>query len=155
MSLHDSLDSTGDKESSGARRLAFVVFFVLGLGTTFGAPAVLFQQAPYLQLVAPEGVCVSTFMNAAVCSGLIITLTYLRLVERWGEDALPATKTIPCILITGSMSLFLAAETYTFTAWGVSVGLLLACFLGGATGSLSAVVVNPFLTKYRRALISA
>ncbi len=139
--------------TQGARNLAFSVFFVLGLGTTFSAPAVLFQQAPYFQLITPEAVCISTFMNTAVCSGLIVTLVYLWCSKTFSEP--PIHVIIPVILCMGSLSLFLAANTYKYTAGGVSVALLFACFTGGATGSLSAVVVNPFLTKYRRALISA
>ncbi len=150
----DCLSPLVDKSLEWNRQqsLTFALFFIFGMGANWVTASALFQQVPYLEMVAPEGLCISAYINASVNAAIVFVYVY---VKYGGQELVPNSYMIPAILICGSMGCFFAAAFYSVQMYGMSFFLLIGGLLGGITGGLTSVVITPFLMRYRRNLISA
>jgi hypothetical protein len=131
----------------------FLTFSSFGSGANWVLPTVLFQQIPYFQEHLPEGLCISTYMNAAVNCGLITFFTFLAI----STFVFPIEnhRVVPFMLATSVLGTFLSAFVFGITIQGVSIMLYFSCFVGGSVGCLSSVVMNPFMTQYKNEYITA
>lgn len=132
----------------------FALFATMGAGANFVLPTALAQQIPYLEHHTPEGLCIATYMNISTACSILFTLTYLGLKNR-GIIDIPFSTSVPSLLTVGFLTSFLAAGVYTVVVWKISLLLFICCTVSGAVGSLSAVIFNPFITRYKNNYISA
>ena len=136
----------------------FAVFALLGMGSNWVLPTALFQQIPYLQRRLPEHLCLATQMNASVNAGVLMVVLYLTLLRKYGNAEggfLSYSSVVPLILACSCAGTFLASFIYVTQIGGVSLPLYLVCAIGGAVGSTSAVVMNPYLMRFQSDFISA
>ena len=131
----------------------FLTFSSFGSGANWVLPTVLFQQIPYFQEHLPEGLCISTYMNAAVNCGLVTFFTFLA----FSTFVIPIEnhRVVPFMLVTSVLGTFLSAFVFGITVNDVSIMLYFSCFIGGSVGCLSSVVMNPFMTQYKNEYITA
>ena len=132
--------------------VVFFLFFVMGMGANWVAASAMFQEVPYLEVILPEGLCISASINAAVNTSILFVFAYIKL---GGQDFIPNTYMIPCILMSGSVACFFAALLFRVKVLGISLFLFFGALLGGITGAMTSVVITPWLMRYRRNLISA
>ena len=116
-------------------------------------PGALAQQIPYFQQHNPEGLCIATYMNVSTNIGVLTVVIYFFLLKYIYQ--IPHTVAVPIILIFSPTAAFLAAFVHNVTIYNISIFLFLCCAIGGSAGSLSAVIMNPFLTNYKSDFISA
>lgn len=133
----------------------FALFACLGSGANWVLPTALFQQIPYLETRLKDHLCLSSRMNASVNCGVVSVVLYLILLRRYGLKVLPYTYVVSAILVASFSGTLLAAAVYDVEVFGQSLPLYLVCLIGGAVGSTSAVVMNPYLMQYRSDFISA
>ena len=130
-----------------------LLFAGMGAGANWVLPTVLFQEIPYFQNHMPEKLCISTYMNASVSMALVVTLTFV-LYNHYVRH-IPNAAVVPKLLQLSLFATFAAAMTYPYVVGGISLFLFITIFLGGVVGSVSSVVMNPYMTRYRSVYISA
>lgn len=155
MSLNRGM--AADMPWTWEKRWTFLVFCVFGMAANWVLPTALFQEIPLLEKNAPESLCLATYMNASVNCGVVFTIAYLTLLKYWrrAKEAMPHSRIVPLILAVSCLGTFLAAGVANLRVANSSLPLFLCCAIGGAVGSFSAVVVNPFLMKFESDYISA
>ena len=116
-------------------------------------PTALAQQIPYFEQHNPEGLCIATYMNASTNVGVLMVVAYFTFMKC--IRPVPHSIAVPFILISSPFAAYLASSVYGVTYHGISIFLFLCCSIGGYAGSLSSVIMNPYLTKYENDLISA
>ena len=92
-------------------------------------------------------------MNVSTNIGVLTVVIYFFLLKYIYQ--VPHSIAVPIILIFSPTAAFLAAFVHDVTIYNVSIFLFLCCAIGGSAGSLSAVIMNPFLTNYKSDFISA
>lgn len=92
-------------------------------------------------------------MNASTNLGVLSATLYLVIIRY--VCPVPHSTVVPIILILSASAAYLASGVYSLTIGGVSALLFLSCAIGGTVGSLSSVVMNPFLTKFEGDYITA
>jgi hypothetical protein len=92
-------------------------------------------------------------MNASTNLGVLSAALYLFIIRY--VCPVPHSIVVPIILMLSALAAYLASGVYSVTVGGVSVLLFLCCAIGGTVGSLSSVVMNPFLTKFEGDYITA
>jgi hypothetical protein len=92
-------------------------------------------------------------MNASTNLGVLSAALYLLIIRY--VCPVPHSIVVPIILTLSAIAAYLASGVYSVTIGGVSVLLFLCCAIGGTVGSLSSVVMNPFLTKFEGDYITA
>ena len=125
----------------------------LTLGANWVLPTVLFQQIPYFQEHNPEGLCISTYMNASVNCGLIVFFIFIFINEYIKH--IDNSVVVPYLLATSVLGTFFSAFVYNVTSGNVSIMLYLCCMIGGSVGCLSSVVMNPYMTQFKNDMITA
>lgn len=157
MSLHGGGMANEMAPWTWEKRWTFAVFCTFGMAANWVLPTALFQEIPLLEKNAPESLCLATYMNASVNCGVVFTIAYLALLKYWrgAKEAMPHSLIVPIILTTSCLGTFLAAGVANLRVANSSLPLYLCCAIGGAVGSFSAVVVNPFLMKFESDFISA
>jgi hypothetical protein len=130
----------------------YVLFALMGAGANWLLPTILFQLVPWFQDRAPEGLCLSTYLNTVNSFALVGTLSYC-----YANHSKPISHSImmPFILWISVFATFFAAFTHSVTVGGLSLCLMITTFLGATVGSLSAVVFNPFMTQFESIFITA
>lgn len=131
----------------------FFLFAVMGSGANWVLATALFQEIPYLENHTPEGLCIATYMNVSTAYGLVFVLCYLYFHHNVNE--IPFSIAIPFILTLSCVGSFFAAALYPVSVNGVSLLLFFSCFISGGIGSLSSVIMNPFMTRFDNNMISA
>lgn len=92
-------------------------------------------------------------MNASTNLGVLSAALYLLIIRY--VCPVPHSIIVPIILLLSAVAAYLASGVYSVTINGVSAFLFLCCAIGGTVGSLSSVVMNPFLTKFEGVYITA
>ena len=133
----------------------FAIFATLGMGANWVLPTALFQQIPYLERRLKDHLCLSSRMNASVNCGVVAVVFYFYLLRRYGVENLPHRIVVTAVLVASMSGTLLAAGVYDLEVFGQSFPLYLVCAIGGAVGSTSAVVMNPYLMKFRGEFITA
>jgi hypothetical protein len=141
------------RESKAHLRRNYVLFAIFGAGTNWLLPTILFQQIPWFENRVPEGLCIATYLNTSNSFALIGTLTYCY-VNKYHRE-IPHSITLPFILWLSVFGTLFAAFTYNYTVGGYSIFLFISTFMGATVGSLSAVVMNPFMTQFENIYITA
>jgi hypothetical protein len=131
----------------------YILFAMLGAGANWLLPTILFQEIPWFQDRAPEGLCLATYLNTVNSFSLIGTLTYVYINHY--HTPIPHTIMMPLILWISVFATFFAAFTHSVTVNGLSICLMITTFFGATVGSLSAVVFNPFMTQFENIYITA
>lgn len=127
----------------------YILFALLGAGANWLLPTILFQEIPWFQDRAPEGLCLATVNSFA----LVGTLTYVYINHYW--KPISHSIMMPLILWISVFASFFAAFTHQITVSGISICLMITTFFGATVGSLSAVVFNPFMTQFENIYITA
>ena len=143
-----------------------VLFALLGVGTNYMVPVALFLQIPLMQQRQPEGIRLASLMNAAVNVPTAISAAYVlyrarpqhcrradkapKLSGGFRQDAL-----IVVLLIANVAAASLASAAWYVVIEGASLCLFIACSIAGTVGSMSAVVLMPWISRYSAALIPA
>jgi hypothetical protein len=131
----------------------FFCFSCFGAGANWVLPTIMFQQIPYFQNNQPEELCISTYMNASVNCGLLMFFTFL-FVNKFVRH-IENKDMIPYLLGTTVLGTFFAAFVYSITVNGLSIFIYLSCFIGGSVGTLTSVVMNPFMSSFKNDFITA
>lgn len=131
----------------------YIAFMLMGAGANWVLPTALAQEIPYFEDHAPEKLCVATYMNVANACGVTAMLTYMYVHNH--VTAIPYTRSVPLLLLGSTLGSFFSALVYPLTVGGVSLFLFICAFIGGAIGSLSSVIMNPFMTGFKSHYISA
>lgn len=92
-------------------------------------------------------------MNASTNSGIFIMLIVFVIIRY--IYAVPHRYTVPVILVLSPIGAYLTSFLYSHTVYNHSVYLFICCSIGGSAGALSAIIMNPFLTKFKNDYISA
>lgn len=130
-----------------------LLFAGMGAGANWVLPTVLFQEIPYFQNHLPEKLCISTYMNASVSVALVVTISFV-LYNHYVRH-IPNAAVVPKLLQLSLFATFAAAMTYPYVVGGISFFLFFTIFLGGVVGSVSSVVMNPYMTRFRSVYISS
>jgi hypothetical protein len=130
-----------------------LLFAAMGSGANWVLPTVLFQEIPWFQDHMPEGLCISTYMNAANNFAVIVNITYLCINHFYRP--IPHEIMLPFILSLSFFASIFVSFTYHIVINDVSVFIFIANFLAGTVGSLSSVIMNPFMTRFQNSYISA
>lgn len=141
------------KESQAHLQRNYMLFAVFGAGANWLLPTILFQQIPWFENRVPEGLCIATYLNTSNSFALIGTLAYCYINKYHSE--IPHSYTLPFILWLSVIGTLFAAFTYDYTIGGYSIFLFISTFMGATVGSLSAVVMNPFMTQFENIYITA
>jgi multisubunit Na+/H+ antiporter MnhG subunit len=131
----------------------FGLFMCMGSGANWVFPTALAQEIPYFENHLPEKLCIATYMNATTNLGIIFMLMFIYV--HYYVTPIPHYISVPALLLGSTLGCFLAAAVYPITAGGVSFMLYICCAIGGGIGSLSSVIMNPFMTSYENVYISA
>jgi hypothetical protein len=131
----------------------YALFAMMGAGANWLLPTILFQQIPWFQDRAPEGLCLATYLNTVNSFALVGTLTYCYVNQY--HKPIPHSIMMPIVLWISVFATFFAAFTHSVTIAGTSLCLMITTFLGATVGSLSAVVFNPFMTQFEGIFITA
>lgn len=126
---------------------------LMGSGANFVLPTALAEQIPFFEKHLPEGLCIATFMNASTAVGSSFAFVYLYFKSI--GYVIPFSISVPTLLVGSCVVSFLAAAVFNLTVDGVSLFLFLCCALSGAIGSISAVIMNPFMSNFESNYISA
>lgn len=130
----------------------FCLFMMLGAAPNWVFATALAQEIPHFQEALPQGLCIATYMNATTNFGLLALFGYVV----WNYyHPIPQKIAVPFLIYLCAFSTLLTAFTCSITVNNVPVLLLVCCALGGTVGSLSAVILNPFLTYFENDYISA
>ena len=162
--------SSGGGSSSGKPcRIRLLLFGLLGIGTNYLVPVALFLQVPLMQNVLPEGIRLASSMNVAVNTPIIISVFYVAYRSRpkafrkpkpsnvlQGTASLRRDALIVALLLGNVLAALIAsAGWHAVTDGGVSLALFLACAIAGTVGSMSAVVLMPWISRHSASLIPA
>jgi hypothetical protein len=131
----------------------FALFMCMGSGANWVFPNSLSQEIPYFENHLPEKLCIATYMNATTHCGVIFMLTFVYV--HYYVRPIPHHISVPTLLLGSTIGCFLASAVYPITENGVSFMLYICCAIGGGVGSLSSVIMNPFMTSYQNIYISA
>ena len=127
----------------------------MGMGPNWVQPTAISQEVPYLQNFAPERLCLATYLNASVNCGLIVTIFYLLILKFGNTHLVSSSIVVPSIIIISCLCCFAAAAVNGLILAGISLPLYIVAFIGGGVGSLSSVVMNPFLMQFENNFITA
>ena len=147
-----------------------VLFLLLGFGTCYLVPVGLFLQIPVMQTVLPERLRLASNMNVAVnlptvlvplyviyrarpdrCKKMKMRTGAVSLATRIRRDAL-----IVALLLGNVVAALLAASSWHVVTNGTtSLALFVACAMAGTVGSMSSVVLMPWVSRQSAALIPA
>lgn len=131
ISLDDDLEVINKKKDDKIDYYTFFLFLLVGSGCNWVLPSALFQQIPYFEQHSPQGVCISTYMNASVNIGVLFVLIYIFLYVKYGLNSLPYSKFIPGLLISSCCGTFFCGFTYQITIDNFSFFIFLCCAIGG------------------------
>jgi len=129
-------------------------FFVLGMGPSWLFASIIFQEVPYFQNKQPEGLCIAAYMSASVNTGAILAIGYVFILQCFGLGT-PSNYIIPTLLILPCAGSIFIAYFFSYTVYSISLFIYLTCFFSGVVGSLSAMVMNPFMSGFDKNFISS
>ena len=130
-----------------------LLFGTMGIGTNWVLPTVLFQQIPWFEERVPEGLCIATYLNASNSCAVFVALVYYLITEYYYH--IPHSVSVPALLWLSVFASIYVAFTFDYTVNDMSIFLYVGSFLGAIVGSFSAIIVNPFMTKFEGRYISA
>lgn len=139
-----------DDDSWQHHLFKFLIFTVLGSGPSWTYGSLLVQEQPFFENSQPEELCIGSWMNVMLSFGLILSIIYFLFIKY--VYAVPHEIGMPVLIAFAALSTFAIAFTYTstfvFGDQSRSIALYIACFFSGTIGSLTYVVLLPFMTAY-------
>ena len=151
MALDGARMSENDERYAKAKEM--VLFGILGIGTNWVLPTVIFQQIPYFEERQPEELCLATYLNASNACAVFVALLYYVATEYYFH--VPHSVSMPVLLSISFVASIYVAFTYDITVAERSLFLYIGSFLGAIVGSFSAIIANPFMTQFKSEYISA
>ena len=127
-------------------QVKFFIFFILGIAPYWVFPVVLLQQIPYFENNFPEGHKIAAYLNLSSSFGLIFVYMYWMYIKY--VRPIPNTVAVPGIIGMSCFVGFLTVGIFDLKTNKVSLGLYFSNFLAGGVGTMSTVLMNPFMSNY-------